>query len=157
MTIGAQPNLCSWSEYQQLVGQWQGESDWLLVSQEQINQFAELTGDAQFIHVDPIRAAATPFGGTIAHGFLTLSLLAGLAEPLLPRLAGLQMGVNYGFDRIRFLTPVRSGKRIRAGFALTAATEVHPGQYRSIWAVRVAIEGEHKPALIADWITLSVC
>lgn len=147
----------SWTEYQQLVGQWQGESDWLEISQERIDRFAAVTGDAQFIHVDPVRAAATPFGGTIAHGFLTLSLLVGLAEPVLPRLDGLQMAVNYGFERIRFLAPVRSGKRIRAIFALTSATEVHPGQYRSNWSVSVEIEGESKPALIADWISLSVC
>jgi acyl dehydratase len=147
----------SWIEYQQLVGQWRAASQWLEITQAQIDAFAQITGDRQFIHVDPIRAAATPFGGTIAHGFLTLSLLAGLAEPLLPRLAGLQMGVNYGFERVRFLAPVRSGKRIRAHFALTAATEIHPGQYRCNFAVSVEIEAEPKAALVADWISLSVC
>lgn len=147
----------SWTAYQQLVGHWQGQSDWLQISQERIDRFADVTGDAQFIHVEPLLAAATPFGGTIAHGFLTLSLLAGLAEPVLPRLAGLKMGVNYGFERIRFLAPVRSGKRIRATFALTAASVVHAGQYRSNWAVSVDIEGESKPALVADWISLCVC
>lgn len=147
----------AWADYHAQVGRFSAQSDWLVVDQAMIDAFAQTTGDHQFIHIDPVRAAATPFGGTIAHGFLTLSLLAPLSETVMPRLAGLRMGVNYGFDKIRFLTPVRAGKRIRASLALSEATEVHPGQYRSRWAVEVQIEGEAKPALIADWLTLSVC
>lgn len=146
-----------WPAYRELVGQWQGQSQWLTVSQSLIDEFAQATGDRQFIHTDPVRAAATPLGGTIAHGFLTLSLLAGLAEPVLPRLRDMKMGINYGFDRIRFLQPVRSGKRIRAHFALVACEQVHSGQYRCGWAVHVEIEGEGKPALAGEWITLLVC
>lgn len=143
------------------------DSDWSEISQARIDAFAELTGDHQYIHVDPARAALTPFGGTIAHGYLTLSLLAMQAEQALSPIRGVVMGMNYGFDKIRFLAPVRAGKRVRAQFTLAevvehaagATTAVQPGaprQWRLRWQVTVEIEGESKPALVADWLTLLV-
>ncbi|NYD90606.1 MaoC family dehydratase [Sphingomonas melonis] len=130
-------------------------SDWVEVSQAMIDRFAEATGDHQFIHVDPVAAAATPFGGTIAHGFLTLSLMPLLASkvPDAPQLAGATMGVNYGGNKVRFLTPVRSGSRVRGRFRLLAFDEKRPGQYQQTTAFTVEIEGADKPALIAEWIS----
>ena len=130
-------------------------SDWVEVTQAMIDRFAEATGDHQFIHVDPERAAATPFGGTIAHGFLTLSLMPLLASkvPDAPRLAGARMGVNYGGDRVRFLTPVRSGSRVRGRFKLLSFEEKKPGQFQQSTEFTVEIEGSPKPALIAEWIS----
>jgi acyl dehydratase len=137
-----------------LVGQVLGVSDWVEVSQERIDQFAQATGDFQFIHVDPEAAAKTPFGGTIAHGFLTLSLIPLLAQISdLPRPADIKMGVNYGGNKLRFLSPVRSGKRIRGHFKLLELDEKRPGQWQQTMAITVEIEGEDKPALICDWIT----
>ena len=129
-------------------------SDWVLVDQAMIDRFAEATGDHQFIHVDPDRAAQTPFGGTVAHGFLTLSLMPLLASKVrdAPRLAGARMGVNYGGNTIRFLTPVRSGSRVRGRFTLLAFAERRPGQYQQTTGFTVEIEGQDKPALIAEWI-----
>jgi len=131
-------------------------SDWLTVSQEMIDAFADATGDRQFIHVDPAAAAATPFGGTVAHGFLTLSLMPRLQAmvPDAPRLAGASMGVNYGGDRVRFVTPVRSGARVRGRFRLVDFAEKAPGQYRQTTGFTVEIEGQDKPALVAEWIGL---
>ena len=130
-------------------------SDWVEVTQAMIDQFAEATGDHQFIHVDPVRAAQTPFGGTIAHGFLTLSLMPLLASKVAdaPRLAGLKMGVNYGGERVRFLTPVRSGSRVRGRFRLLKFEQKRPGQYQQTTEFSVEIEGGDKPALIAEWIS----
>jgi len=129
-------------------------SDWLLVDQAMIDRFADVTGDHQFIHVDPVRAAATPFGGTVAHGFLLLSLLSMMNEQTQrPPVAGLRMGVNYGFERVRFVNPVRSGSRIRAAFTLAAIEEKRPGQYQQQTDVSVEIEGLDKPALTAAWIS----
>ncbi|AIT06159.1 nodulation protein NodN [Sphingomonas taxi] len=130
-------------------------SDWVEVSQAMIDRFAEATGDRQFIHVDPVAAAATPFGGTIAHGFLTLSLMPLLAAsvPDAPQLAGVKMGVNYGGNKVRFLTPVRSGSRVRGRFRLLAFDEKRPGQYQQTTEFTVEIEGADKPALIAEWIS----
>jgi acyl dehydratase len=130
-------------------------SDWVEVSQAMIDRFAEATGDHQFIHVDPVAAAATPFGGTIAHGFLTLSLMPLLASkvPDAPQLAGMTMGVNYGGNKVRFLTPVRSGSRVRGRFRLLAFNEKRAGQYQQTTAFTVEIEGADKPALIAEWIS----
>ena len=130
-------------------------SDWVEVTQAMIDRFAEATGDYQFIHVDPERAAATPFGGTIAHGFLTLSLMPLLASkvPDAPRLAGARMGVNYGGDRVRFLTPVRSGSRVRGRFKLLSFEEKKPGQFQQSTEFTVEIEGSPKPALVAEWIS----
>lgn len=136
------------------VGEEVGVSDWILVDQARIDAFAEVTEDPQFIHVDPVAAARTPFGGTVAHGFLTLSLLSRMAAAAMLRPEGVKMGVNYGFDRVRFMAPVRSGKRVRGRFTLTAFDEKRPGQYQFVHNVTVEIEGEDKPALVADWIGL---
>jgi acyl dehydratase len=136
------------------VGSIIGTSEWLLVDQDMINKFADATGDHQFIHVDPEAAKLTPFGQTIAHGFLTLSLMPVLsAKADLPRLDGVKMGVNYGCDKLRFLAPVKSGKRVRAHFKLAALDEKRPGQWQQMQEVSVEIEGEDKPALIAEWIS----
>jgi acyl dehydratase len=130
-----------------------GVSDWLTVDQAMIDTFAEATGDHQFIHVDPERAALTPFGGTIAHGFLSLSLLPGLRNSIdMPCVDGVRMSVNYGSNRTRFLAPVRAGKRVRAHFKLLEIEEKRPGQYQQVWDVTLEIEGEEKPALVTEWI-----
>ncbi len=129
-------------------------SGWMTVSQAMIDRFAEATGDHQFIHVDAERAAQTPFGGTIAHGFLTLSLASALAADTdQPPIAGLKMGVNYGANRVRFLNPVRSGKRVRGRFKLLSIEEKRPGQWQQVNEITIEIEGEEKPALVAEWIT----
>ncbi len=141
-------------EIQAQVGQVIGTSPWVEVTQERINTFADATGDHQFIHVDPDKAKLTPFGGTIAHGFLTLSLI-----PLLrtssdcPRLDGIKMAVNYGGNKVRFLAPVRSGKRVRAHFKLLSLQEKRPGQWQEEIETTIEIEGEDKPALVAEWIS----
>jgi len=132
-----------------------GTSDWILVDQERIDRFAEVTGDHQFIHVDPERAAATPFGTTIAHGYLTLSLLSRMAYDVLPGIEGTKMGVNYGLNMLRFLAPVRSGKRVRGHFTMADAVERSPGVIQTTVSVSVEIEGEDKPALAAEWVTLA--
>lgn len=136
------------------VGEEIGVSDWIEVSQLRIDEFADATEDHQFIHIDPEAAAKTPFGGTIAHGFLTLSLLSRMAYDAMLVPEGLKMGVNYGFDRVRFLAPVRSGKRVRGRFTLKEATEKEPGRLLTRHEVSVEIEGEEKPALTAEWIGL---
>jgi acyl dehydratase len=134
------------------VGSEIGVSDWILVDQARIDAFADDTDDHQFIHVDPDAAARTPFGGTIAHGFLTLSLLSRMAADAMLRPETIRMGVNYGFGKVRFLAPVRSGRQVRGRFVLTEFEEKRPGQYQFTHNVTVEIEGEDKPALIADWI-----
>lgn len=131
-----------------------GLSDWRTVSQEMINEFADATDDHQFIHVDPERAAETPFGGTIAHGFLTLSLLSTLAYEALPAIAGVTMGINYGFDSVRFLTPVKTGSRVRARFVLAKADIRKSGRVLITYDVVLEIEGNLSPALKATWLTL---
>jgi acyl dehydratase len=137
-----------------LVGRELGVSDWLLIDQQRVNAFADVTLDHQFIHVDPERARATPFGGTIAHGFLTLSLLVPLCLPFIPVPVNRELVVNYGFDKIRFVAPVRVGKRIRAVGRLAAVEERKPGQIMLRVDVTVEIEGEEKPALVAEWLSL---
>lgn len=128
-------------------------SDWLLIDQPMIDAFADATGDHQFIHVDPARAAATPFGGTIAHGFLTLSLMPRLyAETQRGAIEGIRMSVNYGLDQVRFVTPVRSGSRVRGVFTLASVAEKRPGQYQQAIACTLEIEGNDKPALVATWL-----
>ena len=136
------------------VGQNVGTSEWVEMSQERINQFAEATGDHQFIHLDAEKAKLTPFGGTIAHGFLTLSMIPYLsAHSDLPKVDGVKMGVNYGGNKTRFLSPVRSGKRVRGHFKLLDLEEKRPGQWQQIVEYTLEIEGEDKPALIAEWIS----
>ena len=136
------------------VGQEVGVSDWILIDQARIDAFAEVTEDRQFIHVDPAAAAQTPFGGTVAHGFLTLSLLSRMAADAMLIPEGVRMGVNYGFEKVRFIAPVRSGKRVRGRFTLDRLDEKRAGQWQFTHQVTVEIEGEDKPALTADWIGL---
>ncbi|MBB5517442.1 MaoC family dehydratase [Amphiplicatus metriothermophilus] len=142
------------SDVKSHIGEEVGVSDWIVVDQERIDAFAEVTEDRQFIHVDPEAAKATPFGGTIAHGFLTLSLLSRMASGSVLVLEGIRMGVNYGFDKVRFAAPVRAGKRVRGRFTLMSADERTPGQWAFKYAVKVEIEGEEKPALVAEWLTM---
>ena len=144
--------IASIEDIKSRVGSEVGVSDWILVDQARIDAFAGVTDDHQFIHVDPAAAAATPFGGTIAHGFLTLSLLSRMAADAMLRPDNIRMGVNYGFEKVRFLAPVRSGKRVRGRFTLVSFEEKRPGQHQFVHSVTVEIEGEDKPALIADWI-----
>ena len=130
-------------------------SDWLEISQEMITAFADATDDHQFIHVNPQMAAMTPFGGTIAHGFLTLSLFTRLYQASgTPSIQGLKMGLNYGGNKVRFLTPVRSGKRVRGRFKTTSLTERRPGQWEQVIEYTLEIEGEAKPGLVAEWLVL---
>jgi acyl dehydratase len=138
------------------VGQELGVSDWFLIDQARVNEFADVTLDHQFVHVDLERAKATPFGGTIAHGFLTLSLLVHLCLPFIPTLENRKLVVNYGFDKVRFSAPVRVGKRIRAVSTLGEASERKPGHVVMRIDVTVEIEGENKPALVAEWLSLHV-
>jgi acyl dehydratase len=136
------------------VGQTVGSSPWMLIDQAMVNMFADATGDHQFIHIDEEKAKLTPFGQTIAHGFLSLSLMPKLsAEADLPRLDGIKMGVNYGGNKTRFLAPVKVGKRVRGHFKMLSLEEKRPGQWQQEMEYSLEIEGEDKPALIAEWIT----
>ena len=141
-------------ELQAKTGENIGTSDWIEVTQERINKFAEATGDYQFIHLDAEKAKMTPFGGTIAHGFLTLSLIPALgAVTEGARIDGVKMGVNYGGNKTRFISPVKSGKRVRSHTKLLELAEKRPGQWQQTNEITVEIEGEDKPALITEWIT----
>jgi acyl dehydratase len=131
-------------------------SRWITVDQARIDAFAKVTEDEQFIHVDPERASTTSFGGAIAHGFLTLSLLSAMAYSALPRIEGAIHGVNYGFDRVRFVHPVRSGSRVRGRFTLQAVTPRSAREWQLSYEVSVEIEGVEKPALAATWLTMQV-
>ena len=146
--------LASLDEIRARVGEEVGVSSWLLVDQARISAFADATEDRQFIHIDPVAAAQTPFGGTIAHGFLTLSLLSRMAAEAMLVPDGIKMAVNYGLDRVRFLAPVKSGKRVRGRFALDSVEEKAPGQWLMRHTVTVEIEGEDKLALTAVWLGL---
>jgi acyl dehydratase len=136
------------------IGQEIGVSSWLMVGQPRIDAFADATEDHQFIHVDPEAAAKVGLGGTIAHGFLTLSLLSRMAAEVMLIPDGLKMAVNYGLDRVRFVAPVRSSKRVRGRFTLDSVEEKAPGQILMRHTVTVEIEGEDKPALTAQWLGL---
>jgi acyl dehydratase len=141
-------------ELKALVGSNIGTSDWLTIDQPMIDKFAEATGDHQFIHVDVEKAKLTPFGSTIAHGFLSLSIMPVLTQMTdMPRLENIKMGVNYGGNKTRFLAPVRSGKRVRGHFKLLEIEEKRPGQWQQTVEYTLEIEGEEKPALIAEWIS----
>ncbi|MEM8826288.1 MAG: MaoC family dehydratase [Pseudomonadota bacterium] len=142
-------------DFKALEGKEIGRSDWMEVTQDRINQFADATNDHQFIHVNPEAAAKTPFGQTIAHGFLTLSLLAGMGFECLPGVEGAKMGVNYGLNKVRFMAPVKSGKRVRGIFVAKEVKERGRGILQMIYDVTVEIEGEEKPALKAEWIALT--
>ncbi len=146
--------LASLDEIRSRIGEEVGVSSWLTVDQPRIDAFADATEDHQFIHVDPQAAAAAGLGGTIAHGFLSLSLLSRMAAEgmLIPE--GVKMALNYGFDRVRFLAPVKSGKRVRGRFTLDSVEEKAPGQVLMRHLVTVEIEGEEKPALAAAWLGL---
>ena len=140
-------------EVAEKVGQQIGTSEWVEMSQERINLFADATGDHQFIHIDEEKAKMTPFGGTIAHGFLTLSMIPYLsANSDLPKVDGVKMGVNYGGNKTRFISPVKSGKRIRGHWKLLELVEKRPGQWQQTHEITIEIEGEDKPALITEWI-----
>lgn len=141
------------SDLKQSIGQELGVSDWVWVDQQKINAFADCTEDHQFIHVDPERAKATPFGSTIAHGFLTAALLPRLAGDAVPDVE-VAMSINYGFNRLRFLSPVLSRKRIRGRFKLLDLVETEPRRWQETVEAVIEIEGEAKPALIAEWIFL---
>ena len=144
----------SLDEIRSRIGAETGVSSWLIVDQSRIDAFAEATEDRQFIHVDREAAAQTPFGGTIAHGFLSLSLLSRMGAEAMLIPDGARMGVNYGLDRVRFLAPVRAGKRVRGRFTLDSVDEKAPGQILMRHTVTVEIEGEEKPALVAEWLGL---
>ena len=141
--------------YQNMVGQEIGVSSWHVVDQKRIDSYADVIEDHQFIHVDPERAKKeTAFGTTVAHGFLTMSLMSIMSYEVMPVIEGTTMGVNYGFDRLRFVSPVRAGSRVRGRFTLVEATLRKPKELMSRTNVSVEIEGEPKPALAADWIGL---
>jgi acyl dehydratase len=140
--------------YQGMVGKEIGVSAWHLIDQQRIDAYADVIEDHQFIHVDPERAKQTAFGTTIAHGFLTMSLLSIMSYQVMPVIEGTTMGVNYGFDKLRFISPVRSGKRVRGRFVLAEAKLRKPTELLSRTNVTVEIEGEEKPALVADWLGL---
>jgi acyl dehydratase len=144
------------TELDELVGKPLGVSEWLRVDQARIDAFAEVTEDRQFIHVDPKRAAATPFGGTIAHGLLTLSMIVRLCWDFVPHVRGTELVLNYGFDKVRFVTPVKVDSRIRANARLASVAKRKPGQLLLNMSVEIEIEGETKPALVAEWLSLHI-
>lgn len=141
--------------YQAMVGKEIGVSSWHLIDQPRIDSYADVTEDHQFIHVDPERARKeTAFGTTIAHGFLTMSMMSVMSYEVMPAIAGTTMGVNYGFDKLRFISPVRSGKRVRGRFVLAESRLRKPGELQSRTNVTVEIDGEDRPALVAEWLGL---
>jgi acyl dehydratase len=143
----------SWEALAARVGTEIGVSDWITVTQPMIDTFAQVTGDEFYLHVDPQRAAALPFGGTIAHGFLTLSLLAPMGYQACPYVEGARFPLNYGFDRVRFVAPVPVGRRIRGHFVLRSAEVVSSSQRQLSYDVTVEVEGNSRPALVAQWLT----
>lgn len=146
----------SLEEHMASAGQLTVSSDWVTIDQKLINLFADATFDHQFIHVNEEMAKKTPFGGTIAHGFLTLSLLSHFVETSLPGIKNAVMGINYGFEKVRFLMPVPAGSRVRGHFKLLEATERKPGEILNKYEVTVEIENSEKPALIAEWLGLTI-
>jgi len=148
------------SDLPSLIGQEVGLSRWITVDQARIDAFARTTEDEQFIHVDPERARTTPFGGTIAHGFLTLSLASAMSYDALAPLDGVVMGVNYGFDKLRFLAPVPAGSKVRGRFKLLSAEAKGADDGVTRWLLKheltVEIDGADKPALIAEWLTMQM-
>ena len=146
--------IASLDEIRSMVGQTVGSSNWIEVGQDRISAFADATEDHQFIHVDPKAAAAAGFGGTVAHGFLSLSLLSRMAADVMLIPDTTKMALNYGLDRVRFLAPVKAGKRVRGHFTLDGVDEKAPGQLLIRQTVTVEIEDEAKPALTAQWLGL---
>ena len=150
-------NVISVDQLENYIGQEVGITEWLEIDQERINKFADATGDHQYIHVDPERAAQTPFGTTIAHGFLTLSLMSMFRSMNGDiKLENAVMGINYGLDKVRFINPVKVGNKIRARFELISAEEKKPNHYLMKHNVTIDIDGEEKPALIAEWLGMTV-
>lgn len=146
--------VISLEHYRGLLGQELGISKWMSVLQARIDAFATITEDHQPIHVDPVAAAQSPFGGTVAHGFLTLSLLSKMAYEAVPLVSDTVASVNYGFERLRFVSPVRAGSRIRGCFRLKDVVKQDNNSLRSTLDVIVEIEGHNKPALVGDWLTM---
>ena len=144
----------SLDEMKTYIGKEIGVSDWFTLDQERINKFADVTEDHMFLHVNPEMAKATPFGGTIAHGLLTLSMVPVMAYQAMPGMSGTKMGVNYGYNKVRFMAPVKSGKRVRGHFVLKGLEPQSGGRMQILQDVTVEIEGEEKPALIAEWVTM---
>jgi acyl dehydratase len=141
------------AELQARVGTELGASEWMRIEQSAIDTFAQLTGDTYFIHIDPERAAReTPFGGSIAHGFFTMSLLSNMAYQVCPNVAGTKTGLNYGFNRLRFVSPVPVNSRVRGRFVLKAL-DTPEGRWQATWGVTIEIEGAAKPAIVAEWVT----
>ncbi len=142
-------------DLQAKIGQELGVSEWAEMTQDRISTFADVTEDHQFIHIDAEKAKMfTPFGGTIAHGFLTLSMLSRFAETGLPSVPGAKMGMNYGLNKVRFLSPVPSGAKLRGRFTLASAEEKNPGQLLLCHTITIEIDGAEKPAAVADWLSL---
>jgi acyl dehydratase len=150
------PNIINRNDITQAVGSQSDPTEWHQVTQEQINQFADCTHDHQFIHVDPEAAKKTPFGTTIAHGFLSLSMLSHFAESFMTVIDGFYMGINSGFDKVRFIHPVTVNSKIRAHAKLLDIQETKPGQFRVKTEVTIEIEGIDKPALVAEWIGIQM-
>jgi acyl dehydratase len=152
----AMAGMVTRQELERQVGEPLGVSDWFLIDQARVNDFADVTLDHQFLHVDPERARTTSFGGTIAHGLLTLSMIVHLCLGFIPKLADTKLVVNYGFDKVRFSAPVRVGKRIRARVKLSGVEERKPGNMIVKVDITIEIENEDKPALVAEWLSLHV-
>src|SRR5688500_741085 len=151
----ARTRLLSKDDYRAQVGHELGVSDWITIDQARIDAFAQCTGDHQFIHVDPEKAKATPFGTTIAHGYLTLSLLSAMAYGAMPGVEGTKMGVNYGLNKVRFMALVKSGRRVRGRLKLADVSGRSAGVLQSTVEVTVEIDGEDKPAQLSDRVRLA--
>jgi acyl dehydratase len=149
-TMEGPTTTSTWQALAARTGQEIGVSAWITIDQPMIDRFAELTGDRHFIHVDPVRAAALPLGGTIAHGFLTLSLLSAMSYQVCPYVEGARYPLNYGFNRLRFVAPVPVGSRVRGRFLLRSAEEISPGQRQVTYEATVEIDGGERPALVAE-------
>ena len=139
--------------FEDRIGKEIGTSRWYTIDQSRIDAFADVTEDHQFIHIDPEKAAETPFGQTVAHGFLTLSMLSAMSYDAIPRIERLKMGVNYGFNKIRFVTPVAAGVKVRAHFTLQSSTVEKPGELTNIVDLSIEIEGSNRPAIVAEWVS----
>ena len=148
------PTIISPTDFARAIGTETQATDWFQIDQDRINAFADCTLDHQFIHVDPEGAAKSPFGSTIAHGFLSLSMLSYFAEQLEVVMEGVKMGVNYGLDKVRFINPVKVDQRVRARAKVLDVLEKNPGQFQLKLEVTVEIEGQEKPALIAEWLVM---
>jgi len=145
-------DLLTFEDLKEKLGLEVGVSRWFTIDQARVDKFADLTEDWQYVHVDPDAAKKTPFNGTIAHGFLTVSLLSAMYYDAVPVIEGSKLGVNYGFDKLRFLSPVKVGSKVRGRFELSDIREVRPFEISTTWRVEVEIEDFDKPALVAQWI-----